>query len=230
VKRLWLRISIFLISISLIFVVSEKIWAEDSNPPPAVTVSSIYWDAILKSWGNETAWVFAPSGTSQEDNGYTMEVKREGEEAPLVLLQYASAGKLQGVTRLLREHGRTRRIAKVSADKLVLSEGFPVPYDYLAPDDMDLSTARIKKEGGGAVFSYEAAREIREFSFDQALEDGLIRGEIKDRVLGKNLKWIAVTKGGGAMVRQLWAEGLPWWVYEETPYRKSWLVEISMEH
>jgi hypothetical protein len=26
------------------------------------------------------------------------------------------------------------------------------------------------------------------------------------------------------MVQQLWADDGPWWIYEETPYRRSWQV------
>ena len=40
-------------------------------------------------------------------------------------------------------------------------------------------------------------------------------------------KAIEIKKNDEIRVMQLWAEGLPWWVYEEGPFRKSWLVGIE---
>ena len=224
------RLSIQIISILIFlnFIVPGETGAEEPLVPQAITVSSLYWDSILKSWGNEVEWVFSLSGTSPAGNGYTLKAKRKGAETPTVLLRYGREGKLREVTRFLTEHGQMRRIADSFSEKLVLSEGFPVPYDFLAPGDMSLRKVKIKKEAGGAVFSYQVEREIKEFSGEQAVQDGLVKGGVQSLVRGKSFKWIVVKKGGETLVRQLWAEGLPWWVYEETPFRKSWLVEVKM--
>ncbi|MFH0813667.1 MAG: hypothetical protein V2A69_12645, partial [Pseudomonadota bacterium] len=93
-----------------------------------------------------------------------------------------------------------------------------------------LKKVTIKKKTGGAVFSYQAEREITGVSFAQALQDEMIPEAMKNDVSGKALKLITVKKNDQFTVKQLWAEGIPWWIYEETPYRKSWLREIAMEN
>ena len=211
----------------LIYFISVKIKAEEFLIPRSVTVTSVYWDPVIKTWGNETEWVFWLSGDLQKKADYKLKVKRKGTESPVILLQYGSDRKLQKTIRYLRDHGRLRKIINSYSEMIVLSEGFPVPYDYLAPDDMDLKQIVIKKKAGGAVFSYQVEREINDFSFDRALQEGMIKEEIKNLVMRKNLKWIEVKKDGKLLVRQLWAEDFPWWIYEETPYRKSWLTDIS---
>jgi len=211
----------------LIYFIPVKIKAEEFLIPRSVTVTSVYWDPVIKTWGNETEWVFSLSGDLQKKADYKLKVKRKGTESPVILLQYGSERKLRKTIRYLRDHGRLRKIINSYSEMIVLSEGFPVPYDYLAPDDMGLKQIVIKKKAGGVVFSYQVEKEINDFSFDQALQEGMIKEEIKNLVMRKNLKWIEVKKDGKLLVRQLWAEGLPWWVYEETPYRKSWLTDIS---
>ena len=208
-------------------VAGAGIGAEEYDLLPSIAASSVYWDPVLESWGNETEWLFSPTDLPRGESGYALEVKRKGAAAPTVLLRYGGAGRLRKVTRFLTEHGRTRRIAESFSGPLALSEGFPVPYDYLAPHDMELRNAKVRKQAGGKVFSRPMKREIRGFTFEQALEDGLIREEVKPFVAGKQLRMIVVTKNGAIAVRQLWAEGMPWWVYEESPFRKSWLVGIE---
>jgi len=174
--------------------------------------------------------MFSPAGLPQGAHGYALEVKRKGSTSPTALLRYGGEGRLRKVTRFLSEHGRTRRIAESFSGPFALSDGFPVPFDYLAPDAPELRRAKVRKRAGGSVFSHWIKREIKDFTFEQALEDGLIKEAVKDLVVGKKLRKIEVKKNDEIRVMQLWAEGLPWWVYEEGPFRKSWLMKISMQN
>jgi hypothetical protein len=157
-------------------------------------------------------------------------VKPEEGGAPTAVLTYEGNGTLRGVNRFLQGAGQTRSVADSFADKIVLSEGFPVPYDFLSLQDASLKKLTIKQKAGGMVFSYQVERALQDCSFNEALQAGWVPESVKDQVAGKRLQWIEVTKDGTLVVRQLWPEGFPWWVYEETPYRKSWLKKIAMEN
>ena len=73
-------------------------------------------------------------------------------------------------------------------------------------------------------------RTVREIPLEQALSEGFIRDEVKGLVGERPLHMIEVGKDGSVIVRQLWARGLAWWVYEESEFRKSWLLKISIEN
>ena len=210
------------------------LWVGDARAesaiPPALTVSSIYWDPALKNWGNEVEWIFTPSGTGTKGTGYTVEVKKSGEESPTMVLHYGANGELTGSDRFPVQDGQRMRIAEVYSGKVILSEGFPVPYDYLAPYNATLKKLIVKRTSGGMVFSYEAKREVVNVSGAQAAHDGMVADEVWEAVRGRTLRVITVTKTSQnetTMVKQLWAEGIPWWIYEETPYRKSWLTKLG---
>jgi len=205
----------------------ERIRAGESLVPPSVTVASVYWDPVLKSWGNEVAWIFSPAELPQGARGYALEVKRPEATSPTALLRYDGQGRLTKVTRFLSEHGRTRRIAESFAGPVALSDGFPVPFDYLAPGDRELRGAKVRKRAGGSVFSQQLHKLVTEMTFAEALAKGLVREEVKDFVAGRPLRMIEMSDEETIRVRQLWAEGLSWWVYEENPFRKSWLVGIQ---
>lgn len=205
---------------------SDGIHAEESRLP-SITVASVYWDPVLNLWGNEVVWLFSPADLPQGAHGYALEVKPEGSPAPTALLRYNGEGRLRKVTRFLSGHGRTRRIPESFSGPFALSEGFPVPFDYLAPDDREPRTVKLRKRAGGSVFFQQVHKAVREVIFEQALSGGLLRNEVKDLVAGKLLRMIEVSTGDTIRVRQLWAEGLPWWVYEENEVRKSWLIGIE---
>jgi hypothetical protein len=197
---------------------------------PVVTVSTLYWDPALNTWGNEVEWNFTPSGISVKGSGSTLIAKKRGEDAPTIVLTYGANGELIGSDRFPVQDGQHKKITEVYSGKVILSEGFPVPYDYLSPYNTTLKKLIVKRTSGGMVFSYEAKREVVEISSAQALHDGMIADEVRDLISGRRLRVISVTKTSkddATMVKQLWGEGIPWWIYEETPYRKSWLRTLG---
>jgi hypothetical protein len=220
--------TIILPLITLALLLPVALGAQDVSP--VATVSSLYLDPVLNTWGNEVEWTFTLSATAAKGTGYTLEVTKNGEYAPTIVLHYGANGELAGSDRFPVQHGQRKKITEVYSGKVILSEGFPVPYDYLSPYNATLKKLIIKRTSGGMVFSYEAKREVMEISSAQALHDGMIANEVMGIIRGKKLRVIAVTKTSrdeATMVKQLWAEGIPWWIYEETPYRKSWLRALG---
>jgi hypothetical protein len=84
-----IRISAVLLPIALLMSVFPSLPAAQ-EVPPTLTVSSIYWDPMLKTWGTQTEWVFSPPDSPARANGYELQVTRKGEEAPTVVLSYGS--------------------------------------------------------------------------------------------------------------------------------------------
>jgi hypothetical protein len=213
----------------LTLILAADLGAEESHLLSSIEASSIYWDPVLRSWGNEVKWIFTPADSHQGAHGYALEVRIKGSTSPTALIRYGGKGRLRKVTRFLSEHGRTRRIVESFSGPFALSDGFPVPFDYLAPENPELRRAKVRKRAGGSVFLEAVQRTVREISLDEAMSDGLIKDEVKGLIGGKELRMIEISKKGSISVRQLWATGLSWWVYEESPFRKSWLIDISME-
>lgn len=206
---------------------TTALWAQ---VPENVTVASQYRDPVTSLWGKEATWIFTKAAGARS-GGYELEV-RPGEAGaePTAVLSYEGDGTLRRVNRFLRGAGRTRSVADSFTDKIVLSEGFPVPYDFLSPQDTTLKKMTIKQKAGGMVFSSQVERAMQECSFNEALQAGWISESVKDQLAGERLQWIEVRKDDALVVRQLWPAGSSWWVYEETPYRRSWTLKISMKN
>lgn len=179
----------------------------------SISVRSLYLDSISNKWEKEIIWVFNVKDSA------CITVTRGNRTEPDLTIRYLPDGLLEEVEDHVSGIHRNRQ---AKGDKIVLSWGFPVPYDYLAPFDDSISEAVIKKVVGGAIFSYRLKREISYISLNQAMAEGMVDGEIAGDFAGKALRLITVRKAGNLMVRQLWPEGASWWVYEETPHRKSW--------
>lgn len=181
-----------------------------------IMIRSAYLDSRTVQWGKEVRWIF--TGVSE----FRVDVTQEGTEDPVVLLEYDQNGRLQRVEKHIRRGNSPVQIVERPQSPIVLSKGFPVPYDYLAPYDDRLKEAVIKRRAGGLTFSYRVTREIRQISLDEAVAQNMVEGEMARDLIGKALRLITIRKGGALLVRQLWPDGASWWVYEETPVRRSW--------
>ena len=181
-----------------------------------ISVRSVYLNPRTGQWGKEVTWTFTRIGQdlAQVTPGKT--------QYPVVLLQYDQSGRLKGVEKLIGRGGRAIRVNEVRSGPIILSEGFPVPYDDLAPHDGEMNEAVIRKQAGGVTFSRTVTREVREIALDMAVAENMVEGQTAQDLSGQVLKLITITKGGELVARQLWAEGALWWVYEETAVRKSW--------
>lgn len=201
--------------------------AETIDIVHSITVSSQYWDHVTASWGKDTTWIFSRAAGSRT-GGYNLEVRpEEAADEPTAVLSYDGNGALREVNRFLKGAGRTRSVADSFTDKVVLSEGFPVPYDFLSPWEAHPKKLTVKRKAGGMVFSSEVERALQDCSLSDALREGWLSEPMQAQVKGKRLQWIEVKKDGALVVRQLWPEGFSWWIYEETPWRRSWLQRLE---
>lgn len=180
------------------------------------SVRSLYLDSISNKWEKEITWVFNVKDST------CITVTRGDRAEPDITIRYLPDGLLEEVEDHVSGIHRNRQ---AKGDKIVLSWGFPVPYDYLSPFDDSINEAVVKKQAGGVTFSHMVTRDIRNIGIDEALSENMIDPNTANTLCSERLRLITVERNGNLVVRQLWPEGGSWWLYEETPNRKSWLVE-----
>jgi hypothetical protein len=112
---------------------------------------------------------------------------------------------------------------KESETGLLLAPGFPAPCDVLPIGEEDEREYQEKTEAGGSVFIRTYQVSSATFSLEEANEKGWIKAETKGI---SELILVTVTDEKGQLAaRQLWAPGGSWWLYEETPLRRSWRID-----
>lgn len=113
---------------------------------------------------------------------------------------------------------------KKSSTGLLLLPGFPAPCDILPVGREDSGIVyEERSEAGGRVFSRSYRVSHAAVGVDEARAMGWIRA---DGPGSPGLIMVAVTDDRGRpVVKQLWPAGGSWWLYEETPLRRSWLIQ-----
>jgi hypothetical protein len=124
----------------------------------------------------------------------------------------------------IRWAGVGRSEQKKSGSGILLVPGFPAPCDVLPIGLKNGGQVYQEKiEAGGRVFS-----KSYRVSFDPcSVADAKSMGWIKIEDPGNaGLIMVAVTdEKGRPVVKQLWPADGSWWIYEETPLRRSWFIE-----
>jgi uncharacterized protein (UPF0248 family) len=187
-----------------------------AGPFASVTVRSVYMDTRTGNWGKDVLWQF-----SWEDRGKTIVVRQDGDEQAMVRLMYRENGTVQRMWKRIRGN----EVMETPAAAILLSNGYPVPYDTLGAIREGSGEIVIKRRAGGVRFSFKVTREVARISLAEARSQGMVdQAGVLD---AHDLRIITIRKAGRLMVRQLWAAGDSFWLYEETPIRRSWRVSRS---
>lgn len=112
---------------------------------------------------------------------------------------------------------------KKSGAGMLLLPGFPAPCDVLPVGRQESDAVYVERsEAGGRVFSRSYRVSFTAFSVGEAKAMGWIRVDDPGKA---GLIMVAVTdEKGRPVVKQLWPADGSWWLYEETPLRRSWLI------
>lgn len=112
---------------------------------------------------------------------------------------------------------------KRSKTGLLLAPGFPAPCDVLPVGEKDEGRVyQEKSEAGGSVFIRRYLVSTEVFTVAEATARGWIKGE--ESGISELIMVTAADETGRLAVRQLWPADGSWWLYEETPLRRSWLI------
>ena len=119
--------------------------------------------------------------------------------------------------------GTGKREEKKSGAGILLLPGFPAPCDVLPVGRGDRGGAYGDRiEAGGRVFSRSYQVSFAVFTVADAKAKGWVRIEDPGTA---GLVMVTVTdEKGRPVVKQLWPADGSWWLYEETPLRRSWLI------
>jgi hypothetical protein len=120
--------------------------------------------------------------------------------------------------------GLGKRGEKRSGTGMLLLPGFPAPCDILPVGRGDRGGVYGERaEAGGRVFSRSYRVSFAAFSVADAKAMGWIRLD-DPGTAGLIMVTVADDKGR-PVVKQLWPADGSWWLYEETPLRRSWLID-----
>lgn len=160
----------------------------------------------------------------------------KGDSAGLVVFP---ADSNQPICRVLLDPAGDIRDADISgiSDNLLLKKdllivpGYPAPCDILpvrrlmAGEGASGSLAyKVRRRIGGQVFADNLIVKIRPISFADASASGWLEHFRKGKASDIQVIEAVNQRSGEQLSLQLWQPGAEWWIYEETPYRKSWRV------
>lgn len=162
------------------------------------------WKVFPDTAGGVTTLRFFPEGATQGKAICVLTLPPPGASGEIV---WTGLGKT----------GETR-----SRTGLLLVRGFPAPCDVLPVDIRESGKIyEEKSEAGGRVFSRTCRIAFEGVGVSEARTKGWLRGDLAGT---SELMMVTATDDKDQPVsRQLWAAGGSWWLYEETPTRRSWL-------
>lgn len=179
---------------------------------------SVYRNGPSGGWENETIWHF------EKEDSHRFIVRMNESTDPAFVLIYSDDQRLEKVVQKVEGHeGRSdKTVAQASGERVLLSQGFPLPFDDLDARDLNDGQAVLKKQAGGATFAYTVQRKAESVNIAAAVSTGMLPPGFSEPTGQDPLMMISVHKNGRLIVKQLWAAGESWWRYEETPFRRSW--------
>jgi len=189
------------------------------RPVAALSIVSEYAAINTSAPPHTRVWKVVPEATLDGASILRFFLEASAEAVSVCELRLPSPGAAGEI----RWEGMGRNGQKKSGAGLLLVPGFPAPCDVLPVNLQDSGTVyKEKVEAGGRVFSKSYRVNFNAFSIDEAKAMGWIRVE---ESCGTGLVMVAVTdEKGRPVVRQLWPADGSWWLYEETPLRRSWLI------
>ncbi|MBN2437445.1 MAG: hypothetical protein JXL20_02475 [Deltaproteobacteria bacterium] len=190
------------------------------RPAAALSILSEYASLNGSAPPHTQVWKIVPE--AGPDGAATLRFFQEaaaGSDAVCVLILPPSGSVGEIIRKEIGKSGEKR-----SVTGLLLAPGFPVPCDVLPLGEKESGRVYMEKvEAGGRVFSRSYRVAFDGFRIGEAKAMGWIRGGEPGAA---ELIMVTVTDEKGRLsVRQLWPAGGSWWLYEETPLRRSWLID-----
>ena len=189
-----------------------------SSGPVHIRIKSVYPDQVNHKPADHVIWNFL-----RTDKNF-IEVSRETDKNIIARLKYDDNGRLIRVEEKNADKGNSFAVFDHSKSGIVLSDGSPVPYDDLGSYNNLSPEAVMKKSAGGVKFSILFTRTIKDVDIGFVEKENMIDPDLLKQFKDSRFKLIIVKRNGELMAKQLWAENFSWWIYEETPFRKSWLI------
>jgi hypothetical protein len=217
-KKVIHKVSIVLGIIGLLMLAAECP-AFPYRPAAALSIVSEY-TALSSARPHSQVWKVVPE--TGPDGATLLRFFLEASSEAVVLCELRLPP--PGATGGIQWTGAGKSGQKKSNAGILLVPGFPAPCDVLPVDALDNGKVYEEKaEAGGRVFSKSYRVSVVPLSIGEAKAAGWIRVENRG---GEGLIMVSVAdEAGRLVVKQLWPADGSWWLYEETPLRRSWLVQ-----
>lgn len=137
----------------------------------------------------------------------------------------------KSLCRIKLNHDGTLSLKKTSKSKYVpilsdvyLLPGFPLPIDILPVESQKDSIAihQVKTLSGQRTFLSTVTVSIEEVTVDDIDHKLWLKISLPSNT--KLLIYTAKNSKNNILSTQVWPESGDWWIYEETPFRRSWLL------
>ncbi|MBU0673209.1 MAG: hypothetical protein KJ950_01040 [Proteobacteria bacterium] len=192
-------------------------------PYHEATVHSVYLDNTSGQWHQSIDWIF------REDDQGNVSISKQLDSAPLILLDYNKMNLVTVITKRLQRGDQTIEIKESVHGPILLSTGFPAPYDQLGSLNVQEGQLNLKTTVADTTFSSTIIRTLLPFSPDEALAAGMLTPDTIQGNTHQEFTLISIIKTDQPMIRQLWKTGEPFWLYDETPTRKSWRTSLTVK-
>jgi len=187
------------------------------RPLMPVRIISEYKEPVVGSVMRR--WVVMPQVDQAEEESAVLRFLAVDTGTSLCQLRFSGAGSAAAII----FQAMADKLAETSTNGLLLIPGFPAPVDILPVSqsaDGDTTIAQHRTRGG-RLFVRQYTLHAETVSATEALEHGWLRAPVPNTMI---LRLFTVHAGGrdNFEVRQLWPVTGDWWLYEETPTRRSW--------
>lgn len=183
---------------------------EDSTPMDGRVYA--YWEVLLEKTGDAavTRHFFRKRGR---------DVSRDASSICTVITSVTDEG------RQICFHTASRSDVCDREGGIIIVPGFPAPCDIL-PDKPDRHEKDYvnRSQAGGRIFEWRYRVEQHAIEATAALAAGYVDSSIDLPATAGMVMIQAMDTGGKILARQLWCDQFEWWIYEETPERRSWLL------
>ena len=193
--------------------------ASPYRPAAAVSILSEYPASKASAPPHTQVWKVVPEGAPDGATLLRFFLEASAEAVPVCALRLPPPGSGGEI----RWEGMGRSGQKKSGTGVLLVPGFPAPCDVLpvGPGDGGGEVYEERIEAGGRVFSKKYRISSHSVTAGEARAMGWIRVEDPGAA---GLIMVTVTDDKARpVVKQLWPGDGSWWLYEETPLRRSWL-------
>lgn len=214
------RAGLFLTTLFILLFLSMACLARPYRPTASLTLTSEYAGFNDTAPPHTQIWQVVP--TTAADTGVTLRFfpVKALEPEPVCEIFLPPTGGIGNIR--LKKTAEDTEVTTTSG--LLLTDGFPAPCDILPVEgDHEGRLFQQTRRAGGSVFTRNYRITKENFSLDDAHVNGWIRYKA---ALPSTLIMVTVEDEQGRMAtRQLWPVDGDWWLYEETPLRRSWLIE-----
>jgi len=176
--------------------------------------------------GNAVNWRVAPKFTkdgSLELSFYkNVSDQPEASDQPVCRISFSGSGKPAAW-----DGGPAGRDI-ILLDNLLIVPGFPAPCEILPVAQLkgktDALIYDVRREVGGRVFIEKIQVTCIAVDINDALSKGWVTEDGQPVSGGLWLIRAVNLRTDTLIVQQLWSSDGFWWIYEETPFRRSWMV------